>query len=94
MMWTILLREAFLFFIDKIALMCYGNSRWNQMKKTENWPFPMLTCELGGFMHVEKNAESLTVSAISGCDHLLDSVEISRKKVFNFSREMGCLSFA
>jgi hypothetical protein len=56
------------------------HSRWNQMKKTENWPFPMLTCELGGFMHVEKNDESLTVSVISGCDHLLDSIEIPRKK--------------
>ena len=56
------------------------HSRWKQMRKTENWPFPMLTCEFGGYMYIEKNAESLTVSVISGRDHLLDSVEIPRKK--------------
>ena len=56
------------------------HSRWNQMKKTVHWQFPVLTCEAGGFMHIEKNAGGLQVE-VWGCrDNVLDRFIIPRKK--------------
>ncbi|MBR7127551.1 MAG: metallophosphoesterase [Lentisphaeria bacterium] len=55
------------------------NSRWNNVKKTEPWNFPILSCEFGGFMAIEKTRNELQITVIGAEKKLLDKVVVRKK---------------
>lgn len=55
------------------------NSRWHNIKKTEPWKFPILTCEFGGFMSIDKTQKNLIVTVFGAEKQILDKVIIKKK---------------